>query len=73
MLLRVKACSLLKDVCCSSTQVFGVIWKDFWKIRVFLAENKMLKADKNFSYEQKNTSTGLAVLFYIECSSFCDH
>lgn len=63
MLLRLKVWSLLKGVCCSSTQVFRAVWKDFWKIRVFLAENEMVKADKNISYEQKNTSTGFAVLF----------
>lgn len=29
---------------------------------MFLAGNKMDKADKNISYEEKNTSAGLAVL-----------
>lgn len=30
---------------------------------MFLAENKMVKAEKNISYGEKNTSSGLAVLF----------
>lgn len=32
-------------------------------MRLFLAENKMFKADKNIFYEQKKTSTGLAWFF----------
>lgn len=63
MLLRLKIWSLLKGVCCSSTQVFRAVWKDFWKIRVFLAENKTVKADKNVSYDRKIHQLGLQFFF----------
>lgn len=63
MLLRVKDWSLLKGVCCSSTQVFRAVWKDFWKIRAFLAENKTVTADKNISYDRKIHQLGLQFFF----------